>query len=231
MLKLALPLKGKDHKFTGQVACGIADLPEDGTEAVAQKWLAVTDKKTKQMLTCINDGVYGAEFKNAQLKLTLLRSPAYSCHPFDDRIIMDKDRFIPRSDQGERIYRFWLNAGPASSVKKQIDRRALVKNETPFALSFFPPGTGKKPKPIAILSDDTVQITAVKKAHKGNDIIIRLFEPTGRKRSTVLSLPALKKRLKIEMKSFEIKTLRIKRATGKIAEVDLLEKPLTKPAR
>jgi len=107
---------------------------------------------------------------------------------------------------------------------KHIDREALVKNEKPFALSFNPPGGGKKPKPLAVLNDDTVQITCIKKAETNQDIIIRLFEPTGRKRSTLLTLPIVGKKIKIDLTPFEIKTLRINPRTKKVKEVDLREK-------
>ena len=231
MLKLSVPVAGNKHRYLGQTAYGVAQLPDDGTEAVAQKWVGVVDRDKKTMLTCINDGTYGSDFRDGELRLTLLRSPAYSCHPFEKRIIMASDRYTPRSDQGERLFRFWFNGGNTAQRRKHIDREALVKNETPFALSFYPPGAGKKPKPLAVLTDDVVQITAIKKAEKGNDIIIRLFEPTGRKRKTVLVLPLLSKKLKIELGAFEIKTLRVKPSTGKITEANLLEHPVAGRAK
>ena len=102
----------------------------------------------------------------------------------------------------------------------------LVKNEKPFALSFFPAGTGKKPKPFAMLDDKSTQITAIKKAESSGHIIVRLFEPTGKATSTVLTLPALGKRIKINLGAFEIKTLSVHPKTGKYKEVDLLENPI-----
>lgn len=226
MLKLSIPAAGKNNKYIGQVAYGVGDLPDDGTEAVAQKWVGVINRKDKAMLSCINDGVYGSDFCDNELRLTLLRSPAYSCHPIDGRIHMEPDRYIPRIDQGERLFRFWLNGGKIAQRRKSIDREALTRNEKPFTLSFFPPGAGRKLKPLAVLSDDVVQITAIKKAQSNGDLIIRLFEPTGKDRTTVLSVPVVSKKLKIDMKGSEIKTLRVKLSSLKITEVNLLEKAL-----
>ncbi|RKY05799.1 MAG: alpha-mannosidase [Planctomycetota bacterium] len=228
MLKLSVPLAGTRHSYIGQTAYGAAQLPDDGAEAVAQKWVGVVNRDKRTMLTCINNGTYGSDFRDGELRLTLLRSPAYSCHALEDQglIIMASDRYTPRIDQGERLFRFWFNGGTAAERRKHIDREALVKNETPFALPFSPSGAGKKPKPVAVLTDDVVVITAIKKAEKGNDIIIRLFEPTGRKRTTVLVLPAISKKVKIHMGAFEIKTLRVRPSTGKIAQVNLLENPV-----
>lgn len=229
MLKLALPIRGRRHDCVGQVAHGVAPLPADGTEAVAQKWVGVIDPQAQTMLTCANDGTYGFDFCDRQLRLTLLRSPAYSCHPFNKRIIMAQDRYTPRIDQGERVFRFWLNGGRSSERQKHVDREALARNEKPFALSFYPPGTGSKPHALCTLSDDVVQITAVKRSADGRDVIVRLFEPTGRTRTTTLSLPALGKRLRIRLEGFEIKTVRIHPKAGHMREVNLMEEPVRNP--
>lgn len=224
MLKLSVPTMGKDCKYLGQVAYGVQELPANGNEAVAQKWVAVVSQKDNIALTCINDGIYGSDFSKDGLRLSLLRSPAYSVHPDSDVLDMPKDRYLPRSDQGRRTFRLWFNAGKAGKRLDNIDREALAKNEKPVAISFFPPGLGEKPRPLAVLSDDVVQIAAIKKAENNTDLIIRLFEPTGKARTTNLSLPALGKKLKVNLAGFEIRTLRINLKTKRIREVDLLEK-------
>lgn len=241
MLKLSVPTVGRDCKYLGQVAYGVSELPCDGTEAVSQKWVAVVSKKDDIALTCINDGTYASDFSNDGLRLTLLRSPAYSSFPAEDTVVLLKQgRYIPRMDQGERLFRFWFNCGKVHERLERIDREALVKNEKPFALSLLASGRGKKPKPIAILGDDAVQITTIKRAERvpkrqkmgvwgpqnNNDLIIRLFEPTGKKRTTVLSLPCIKRKIRISLCGFEIKTLKINPSTGKCVEVNLLEKKL-----
>jgi alpha-mannosidase len=224
MLKLLVPTLVKKPKYIGQVAYGVSELPSNGDEAVSQKWCAVVSQKDDMAFTAINDSVYGSDCKDGELRITLLRSPAYSGHPIPERDILPQDRFMPRIDQGERIFRFWFNGGKTSDVMKHIDRDALGKNEKPFALSFFPCGQGEKPKPGPYLSDGTIQITAVKKSEKGNNLIVRLFEPTGKKRTTTLTIPAIGFKEKIQMKPFEIKTLKINAKTKKAVEVNLLEK-------
>jgi alpha-mannosidase len=68
-----------------------------------------------------------------------------------------------------------------------------------------------------------VQIAAIKRAENNNNIIIRLFEPTGKKRTTTLSLPFIGKKIRVALAGFEIKTLSINPKTGKYTETDLLE--------
>ena len=61
-------------------------------------------------------------------------------------------------------------------------------------------------------------------AENGRDIIVRLFEPTGKKRSTTLRLPFVPMSTKVNLKGFEIKTLKINSRTKKVREVNLLER-------
>ncbi|NLX23645.1 MAG: alpha-mannosidase [Phycisphaerae bacterium] len=226
MLKLSIPTSSGEAEYLGQVAYGVGELPATGDEAVAQKWVAVVSRRDDQALTCINDGIYGSDYSSDGLRLTLLRSAAYSSHPLLERTILPQNRYSPRMEQGERLYRFWLNGGSVRQRLSAVDREALARNEKPFALSFNPPGLGRKPRPGVTLSDGVVQVTAIKKAQRGNDLIVRLFEPTGRARSTTLQVPFLGIRRKVELGKFEIKTLRINPRTRKVTEVNLLERPI-----
>ncbi|MEI6502807.1 MAG: glycoside hydrolase family 38 C-terminal domain-containing protein, partial [Armatimonadota bacterium] len=221
LLKLHVPIAGKTRQFVGQTAYGVQQLPTNGDEAVAQKWVAVTGDKLA--LTCINDGIYGSDCNDGALRLTLLRGSAYAGHPIGERAIVPQDRFIERIDQGERLFRFWLNAGPVEERLAAIDREALAHNEKPMALSFFPSGTGEKPGPFATLSDNVVQMTALKQAEDGERIIVRLFEPTGQKRTTTLTIPSLKIKQKLTLGGFEIRTLAVDPKCGTMVEANLAE--------
>lgn len=225
MLKLAFPIAGDELRYCGQVAYGVGELPANGDEAVAQKWVAVVADGDRAV-TVINDGVYGSDCSADGLRLTLLRSPAFTGHPIGDRPIVPQDRFTARIDQGERLFRFWLNAGPATERLAHIDREALTHNEAPMALSFSPSGAGEPPQPLAIVRDGATQVSAVKRSEDGQALIVRLFEPTGKARSTTLELPALGLTERIRLGRFEVKTLRVDLATRTVSETNLLEEPV-----
>lgn len=225
MLKLDIPvaLKGEKKVFA-QEAYGVEELPADDRELVGQKWSAVSGDA--EALTLINDGIYGFDFVKGSLRPTLLRSAAYCAHPISPTLdIIPQDRFLPRIDTGQRVFKFVMNAGPKAERFAKIDREALVQAEKPMALSFFPCGDGKKPAQFATLSDDVVQLAAMKKAQKGDGVIIRLFNPTNRKRKTSLTIPAMKIRKKLELTPFEIKSFKADKS-GKLTEVTLDERPL-----
>ncbi len=225
MLKLALPTGWLDATLMGQVPYGVQELGATGDEFVAQKWHAVVASGRKHALTVVNDQTYGCDFKDGELRLSVLRAPAHAGHPTGTgRPIVQQDRLIPRVDQGEHVFRFWLNAGSASERLAAVDREALAHNERPYALAYWPSGDGKSPSAGPVLSDKAVQVAAFKRAEDGGDLIVRLFEPTGRARKTSLSLECVGLEMPVRMAPFEIKTLRIERRTGIVREVDLLEK-------
>jgi len=228
MLKLSVPTLLNPGRYLGQTAFGIAELPGHGDEAVAQKWVAVVSEADDKALTCINEGVYGSDFAEGELRLSLLRSPAYSADPVPCGPMVAQDRYVPRIDQGERIFRFWINGGKREERMNAVDREALLHNEKPFPLVYFPPGKGRPLKPFAVLSDDVVQLVALKKAEEGRGLIVRLFEPTGKARRTTLSLPWAEAKIKLTFSPFEVKTLKFIPGSKKFVEVDLLEKPRPK---
>lgn len=223
MLKLSVPTVFTTAKYFGQTAYGFEELPNNGVEAVSQKWSGVFSENENHALTLINDGIYGSDYVDGEIRLSLLRSPGYCAHPIEDRQIMLQDRYAPRIDQGERLYDFWLNAGEAHERLKSIDREALINNEKPYTLSFFPSGSGSKPLPLVSLSDDAIEMTTFKKSEGSEDYIIRLFEPTGTERETNISLLGGKINKEISFKGFEIKTLRFSTDNGIITETDLME--------
>ena len=225
MLKLAFPAPDAASECLGQVAYGVDPLRSDGKETVAQKWVAVVSAGHQTAFTCINEGVYGLDFTAGELRLSLLRSPAYSGHYLVNQPLVAQYRYTPRMDLGQRRFRFWLNGGPADQRLAAVDREATVHNEKPFALYLSPSGDGQKPKAGPGLSDAVVQLAAFKQAENGRDLIVRLFNPTSRPRATTLSLPfaSAKTKTKVTLGGFELKTLRYQTKVKRFVEVNLLE--------
>jgi alpha-mannosidase len=225
MLKLQIPLAYTAERYLGQTAYGTQDLPINGNEAVAQKWVAAVSKRDGKSLTCINDGSYGSDCSGSEFRLSLLRAPAYSGHPVDRNEVLPLDRFTPRIDQGERLFRFWINAGPPKERLGSISSEALLKNEKPYPLSFFPKGNGKSPEPMVLLNNPAIELSAVKKAETNADWILRLFNTTDRKQSARVAMPALGCRHNAHLRPYEIQTLRVSRRK-KIRQVNLVEEEM-----
>lgn len=225
MLKLSLPTRFQNGRCRGQVAFGAEGFERVGEELVAQKWVSVVSHDGQKALTVINNGTYGFDFTGGELRLSLLRAPAYSADPGDEfKPPVPQDRFEPRIDQGERVFRFWINGGRAAERMAKIDREALTKNERPPVLCCFPSGRGKNPFPGVFLHDSAVHITAIKLAEENNWLLIRLFEPTGETRDSGVSIPCLNLSFGVFLEGFEIKTMAVDLDTREVFEVDLMER-------
>lgn len=224
MLKLGIPTVLEDVNYVGQTIFGVQSLETDGTEVVAQKWTALMSETDIGAVTLINDGIYGSDSSNGVIRPSLLRGAAYTAHPILDRPLMPNDRFSPRIDQGERMFRFWLNAGDKSERLASIDREALQWNEKPYALSFFPHGEGQIPAAAVQLDDGVIQMTTFKQAeHSDDTFILRLFEPTGQARSTVVRVPHLDMKIRLDFHGFEVKTCKLDRKMRTLCECELME--------
>lgn len=224
LLKLSLPTTFHEAWYLGQTVYGVEELPVDGSETVSQRWVALISKNQDLALTCINDGLYGSDCRAGEIRLSLLRSTAYSADPVPDRPMLAQDRFIARQDQGERMFRFWINAGPVEERLSLVEREALIHHEKPLALFHFPPGKGKKVKPLLILDTPAVIIPAIKKSEAGNDLVIRIFEPTGISREAIIKLPLFGVKKRFRLKPFELKTVRFDPKKKTFVNCDLMEK-------
>lgn len=229
MLKLSVPTPFS-KKFIGQTAYGSETLLTNGDEMVSQKWNLISDGD--HALTVINTCTHGSDCKDGELRITMLRSPGYTAGKSDFSVrkpyIMEQDRFSPFIDQGEHDFEFHFTAGTEAERLAHIEREASVVAEKPMALSFFPTGCEAEKEdsipPFAILSDDVIVLSVFKKAERGEESVIRLFNPTADARTTTLTLPAIAFAREFTLGAYEIKTVRIDLATKSVKEVDLTER-------
>ncbi len=224
MVKLSVPTVFTQGACLGEVPYGLEEYLRSEKEQVTQKWTGVISKDRKYMITLINLGTHGFDFVKGELRPSLLRSPAYAAHPVNSKPLVPQDRFENRIDQGERTFRFWFEAGPAKERLSLISREATEKNESPPVLCCFPSGKGRLPEQSILIEDESIQMTALKRAEEKNRMILRLFEPTGTGKKVKVFVPVIKKSTKIIFKPFEIKTIGIDLDSKETFFTDLLEK-------
>jgi len=225
LLKLSLPTPFRDGACWGEIPYGVESCDRPGEELVMQRWAGVASADGQRMLTVVNDGIHGWDFSAGELRLTMLRSPAYSGHPITgNEHILRQDRFEPRLDQGERCFRFWLNAGEGRIRRERIDLEAVLHHETPMALCAWSMDSKHPILPGIMLSNPTVRLAALKMAESEPWVIIRLFETTGAARTTKVNLPTLNMSFTITLKSFELKTIAVDLLQREWFETDLLER-------
>ena len=216
VLKLKVPAV-PEGSYVGQGMFGSGSLPQDGTEAVSQKWCGLFGKEYG--LTVANDGIYGSHFADNTIYLTLLRSPGYATHPIDDRKLIHQERFIPRMDQGEHRLSFAVCGGKAEERKRLVDFEAQVLNEAPYILSAFPGGSGEKPGAMVRLSDPSVQLSAMYRDEEKGGYILRLWNSLDRPNRVTVTLPVWGTAREVELGAFRFATYRIA-ADGTPEETD-----------
>jgi alpha-mannosidase len=231
MLKLALPCRFPVDRFLGQTAFGVQELRRDGGEGVAQQWVAVVARDGRRAISVVNDGTYGFSLKDKTVFLNLLRSPAFSAHPIENRPLLPLDRHTPRIDQGERTFRFWLNAGPGEDRLSRVDREAQLHNEVPPVLSYFPDGGGRGPKPFVKLAGDRVLISALRRLDYNRGYLLRLFEPTGRNAAVTLRFPMSQLVRLVRLAPWQFRTFVLNQTLTTFRESDPLGQPQRGPAR
>jgi alpha-mannosidase len=226
MLKLSIPTTLDNVEFTGQTAFGSEKLLTNGDEMVSQKWNVLTNGK--HAVSMINTGTYGSDCKDGELRVTMLRSPGYSAGKSDFSVrnpfIMPQDRFSPYIDQGEHDFEFFFNASSVEERMERVEREALVANEKPMLLSFFPTGRGEKPQQLIELLTGGTVISAMKKGRGDNEYVIRLFNPLSYEIRSDAVLPVIGREFTCNLKGNEFKTFVLNTKTGEIKEADLLER-------
>ncbi len=210
LVKMAFPGRLVDTECLGQVAYGVQTFDREGEELVAQQWVGLFSKDHDQALTIANQTTYGFDYSDGEIRLSLIRSPAYAGHPVDDITpIVRQDRFTPRMDQGEHVFRFRLNAGSYGERIDSVDLESLLLNSGSMSLCCYPEKNGKSPGICVVVSDRSVRLGALKLSDDGNSMVIRLFETTGTPRQVTVTVSELNQTFRLEFIGHEIKTLSV----------------------
>ena len=138
----------------GQTAFGAEQLFSDRSECVFQKWCALDG--ADRSLTVYNEGIYGGDFSEKSLRLSLLRTPVYAAYPIKGRQTAPHNRLLDHIDVGERTFRFRI------STAEERERQAQLFNEAPYLFSFFPPGEGEKPTASVRIDDPDVILSSLR---------------------------------------------------------------------
>lgn len=223
LLKLSIPTCLTDAQYYGQTIFGSEKMQSNGSEVVSQKWSGVFSNSQDRAVTLVNNGTHGSNCLNGEFRVSLLRSAGYATSDFHGRLAMDPNRLTDRMDQGERIYKFWLNAGKSEDRRNNIDREAQLHNEEPYALSYCPPGEGKLPGRLIELDNAAIILAALKRSEYHDTYIIRLQNPMAEEKKTKLLIPFKGISREFVFESFEVKTLELDLEKESIEEINMLE--------
>lgn len=221
-LKLILNTPEGEKEFCGQIMFG-RELLKQGQETVSQKWCMVRNMKANTCVAVANNGTHGADLIDDELGITLLRSAGYSAADFTMGKTLQEEQWIPRMEQGQRSYRFFIQGGDYETVNKQIDRIALAFNEQPYGFSYCPPGEGEPAGSFLQIDNPRVMVSAIKKSEDAEGYILRVYEGSGTQSVAKLFFPIQGTEKSVHFNAFEIKTFLWNPGNGEFVETGIVE--------
>jgi alpha-mannosidase len=240
-LKVSFPIAVGYPVCSYEAPYGVTVRVANGEEEPGQTWVDASGvARTGAGLplpygvSLINESKYGFDMKGhggyadpkawTEVRMTILRSPAYAFH--------DPRRFDPAEsyafiDQGEQDFAYWLL--PHRGSWREAGTVALAREKNaPLLMLETGAHQGGLPAAWSLIEcrDANVEVGAAKAAEDGDGTIIRLHETAGMDCQARLALPLWGLECTVPLRHHEVKTLRLRRmAQGlRLTEVDLLER-------
>jgi alpha-mannosidase len=213
-LKLSLPTALAEPRLLVEVPGGAIARPEDGEEHVHSRWLVIegrADRRAKKTssrgtvpsgngpfaIGVASSGQHGLDFKDGELRLSVLRSSAY-CHERGfsldvKRGTRPKGTCPPTwkfADIGVHEFRLVVTAGAPAAVKAMMPGLADHLAAPPAAYAHLPYDT-KQVAPIETLlrvKPSNIRLLACKRSWDGEALIVRLQEAVGKKTKAELRI-------------------------------------------
>ncbi len=249
MLKLSFPLRLQNPRATYDIAYGSIERACNGEEEPGQQWvdvtgtaLTATGDSVQYGFSLLNDSKYGFDVLDADLRMSVLRSPIYAYH---DPYKPESQRQYVYVDQGIQAVTYRLLPHAGGWQEAAVPRRAWELNERPSWVNEHI-HAGPLPQSAAFLSaePENIVLAVCKKAEDGgfarfalagsDAFIVRAYESAGRATHATLSIPQMNVSFAVDFGAHEIKTWRIELTSPPTVmalhplwtEVDLLERSI-----
>ena len=218
-LKLMYPVNTQNGTPTCEIPFDHIEKAMDGREEAMQQWADLSGSGVG--LSILNNNKYSVDFHDDTIGFTVLRSPVYAHH---DPYVPREDEEYSYIDQGIQRFSYVLMPHDGCWRKAGVMREAALLNQ-PLITAFetFHPGRLPLRKGFLTVEKENVQLTALKKAYRGEGAILRLFESFGAETKTEIELNGTAFTTKFA--PYEIKTFRVQ-PDGKVQEVNFMEWPV-----
>ncbi len=220
-LKLSIPTRFRNEGIYCEVPGGALFRPADGEEHVHGRWclLEGTLNGRRTGFGVVNSGQHGFDFKDGEIRLSILRSAAY-CH--DQGFKVSGPTARKYMDQGIHEVRLLVTAGDADEVLKSLTGLADWLSAPPVVYSHLPIGArmGKSDEFLR-LEPRNIRLLASKQSEDGKALILRMQETVGIASKARLGVGSGKSEHSLRFKPFELKTIRLEQS-GRCREVGLI---------
>jgi len=220
-LKISIPTRLKQDHVLCEIPGGVTQRPADGEEHVHRRWLFVKGQINGKpsSMGLVSSGQHGFDFKDGEIRLSVLRSAAY-CH--EQGLDLKDHPGHKCMDLGEHFVRFLVVPGKTESVLPNLPGLADWLSSPPFALAHLPVENFDS-LGVLSLSPENVRLLCCKRSEDQDKLIVRIQEAAGIPTKALVKLKKPDMTYKVSLKALEIKTLRFQK-DGRILETDLLEK-------
>jgi alpha-mannosidase len=186
VMKVVVPTTFSDPSSAAGAPYGFVERPCSGHEEVMVHWFDLSDGR--RGLACTSDAAGGYDALGARLRLTALRSPRVADHGWGWGK-EDPDAY-PVTDQGLHRMRFRLTPHLGTWAEAQVARMADEHRvELPVVLDTWHRGRlGSEASAIEV-EGDSVVVPVVKRAEMGSGTVLRVWEVSGRRSRTKVTLP------------------------------------------
>jgi alpha-mannosidase len=209
IFKLAFPVQVEAPLASYEIPYGVLERPVNGREVPGQRWFDVSGMTTqgKYGLSIINDSKYSFDVLDHEMRMTVLRSPVYAHHV--PQKLENGDDYI-YMDQGRQEFTYILLPHCGSWQESEVVHLADILNMAPTCLT---EGihSGILPKMNSFLSiqEKNIEISVLKIAEEGKDLVLRCRETTGKGSSSKIQIPYLSREFTVTLTPWQIKTIRI----------------------
>lgn len=224
VLKLLFPLQLHFPQATYEVPYGVITRPADENEKPGQSWLDLSGvyRGTGQIcgVSLINDAKASYSLQDTTLALTVLRSPIYAHH---DPYVPSDGKEYRYIDQGEQHFTYLIHPHAGTWRDAETVRLSQSLNQPAVAIiETYHEGKLPLSQSLAHVDAQNVQLSVVKLAEDGSDLVLRLVETHGL--NTTCQATVLGEVFVVKVPAYGICTYKVQ--GGGLQETNLLEFPV-----
>jgi alpha-mannosidase len=175
-------------------------------------------------LGIVNNGQYGFDLHDGEVRLSVLRSALY-CHErsFD----LSTVQYRKHMDQGVHEIRVLLIPGDYPAVRNAVAGLADWLSAPPYALAHLPIGDANPAqREIMTLEPGNIRLIACKRSWDAHSLVIRFQETVGEETQATVRLLQPDLTVRLRFRPYEIKTIRFEK-DGRWNEVAMIEEGIT----
>jgi len=219
ILKLEVPTALASPRVFAKVPGAAAERQANGDEEPYQDWVAVQGRAGNEDYTVglVNNSTYSYDCLQGLLRTILVRSAPFARH---DPFQVPHNDAGAWQDQGRQERRFWLARGKGPFAALELDRLAdEMQTPAEYVMDSAHEGTEAWERSFIRLSGAGVGLLALKRAERGDGLVLRVQERAGRQTEFAFESQPLGINHRARIGPWEIKTLLVTGGRGRAAEV------------